>query len=194
MEDLEAYIIINTEIYTIYLEEMMIMTFPGLNSENIIILLIAMVILYFAFKFLKGVLRFVISLILIFTLGISLYNIFIAQKPLSYEVNRYKVDIAYFKEMGSINKEVYEVIKEIKADKDIPKNVENLQKLEKQAEALKHSEESNIIHNQYISNLKKLVLASQAYKSANGSKEYLDNLNQMADKINISLKEVLFPK
>lgn len=172
----------------------MALDLQGFNIENIIILIIAIAVLYLALKFLKGVIRFILSIVLIFTLGISLYNIFIAQKPLSYEINRYKTDIAYFKDLGNINKKAYEAIKDIKSNKDIAGNVKSLDSLEKEAEKLNHSEESNIIHQQYISNFKKVVLAAKGYEAANGAKEHLDNLNELSSSMDISLKEILFSK
>lgn len=166
----------------------------GFNVENLVILFAAVFILYLAFKFLKGILKLIITVILIFTVGISLYNIFIVQKPLSYEIDRYKTDLAYFKSMSSINKEAFNALKEIKENKNIPENADKLKELEKRAEGLNHSRESSFIHNGYIVNFKKLTAAAEAYKTAGASKEYLEELSAMSDDINIKLKDILFPK
>lgn len=166
----------------------------GFSVGNIALLIIAIIILYSVVKFLKGLIRGVLTLVIVFTLGISLYNIFIAQKPLSYEINRYKTDITYFKNMNNVNKEAYDCIKNIKENKDIPNNVKRLEAVEKDAEALNHSEETNLIHDKYIANFKNIVSAAKAYETANNAKEKLNELKDLESKIDMGFLDVIFPK
>lgn len=77
----------------------------GINLENIILVIVAIILVYIAVKFIKGIIKFIILVILILTLGVSAYNILITKKSISYEINRYKVDYGYFKNITSISKE-----------------------------------------------------------------------------------------
>lgn len=166
----------------------------GFNLENIIVLLVLLFVLFLIIKFIKGIVKAILAIILIFTLGFSLYNIFVAKKPISYEVNRYKTDFAYLKEINSINKEVSEAVKNIKDNKDIDSNIKQLEALRKRTQSLNHSDEINFIHNRYLGSLDKLILTAKGYNAAEASKEYLDKLSDYTKNLGINLREILFPE
>ena len=166
----------------------------GINRENIILLLLALVLLYITFKFIKGIIKLLLAVILILTLGVSLYNIFIAQKPISYEINRYKTDFAYLQEAGRINKETYEILKVVKDDKGTEENIKSLELLYEKAENLDHSNEISFIHNQYIKNFQKVIASAKGYITAQGAKEYLNDLSEGSKSLKINIIDILFPK
>ena len=101
----------------------------GINIENIVIILVIIFLFFLAIKFIKGILKLIILIILFFTLGLSLYNVFILEKPISYEVNRYKVDFVYFKEAAELTKEAGRAINSIKKEEAVEEKLLILEEL-----------------------------------------------------------------
>lgn len=165
-----------------------------ISIQNIIIIVVAIFFLWIVLKFVKGVLKAIIALVLIFTVGISVYNIFFVGKSMSYELNRYKTDISYFTKVTSINKDAYSALQEIKEKKNVEENTKKLVKLEKDAEVLPHSEESKIIHDKYISNFRIISNAAQVCNAANEYKDKINNLGNKDKTLDISLMDLLLKK
>ncbi|MDD7792893.1 hypothetical protein [Clostridium sp. 'White wine YQ'] len=163
----------------------------GLSADNIIIALVAIVFLFLAIKFIRGVIKGIIVVLLILTLGVSAYNIFITKKSIGYEVNRYKTDYLYFKSISSISSHAIENIDAIKEGKNIKENTDELIILKNHAETLEHSSEINGIHNNYIRGLDTVIVAAKGYKTANEAKEQADKLQEASNSLNISLKDIL---
>ena len=166
----------------------------GINLENIVIILVIIFLFYLAIKFIKGILKLVILIILFFTLGLSLYNIFIVKRPISYEINRYKMDFVYFKEASKLNKEVGRAINSIKEEEAVDKQIAALEDIYKRAELLDHSEEINIIHSTYIDNLQRIISSAKLYNTSKNSKEYLEEITDKYDSLPLSIKDIIFPK
>ncbi|WP_426348141.1 hypothetical protein ACPWSR_10235 [Alloiococcus sp. CFN-8] len=166
----------------------------GINSENIIIILVIIFLFYLAIKFIKGILKLIILIILFFTLGLSLYNVFILKKPISYEVNRYKVDFVYFKEAAELNKEAGKAINSIKKEESIEEQILILEELYSKAASLEHSEEIKPIHNTYLKNLQRIISTARLYYNSQGSKEALQELTDNYDSLTLRFKDILFPK
>ena len=166
----------------------------GINIENIVIILVIIFLFYLAIKFIKGILKLIILIILFFTLGLSLYNVFILKKPISYEVNRYKVDFVYFKEAAELNKEAGKAINSIKKEESIEEQILILEELYNKAAILEHSEEIKPIHNTYLKNLQRIISAARLYYNSQGSKEALQELTDNYDSLTLRFKDILFPK
>lgn len=165
----------------------------GINLENMVIILVVIFLLYLAIKFIKGILKLIVLIVLFFTLGLSLYNVFIVKKPVSYEINRYKVDFVYFKEVAKLNKEAGRAIKSIKEEGAVEEQIVILEDIYKEAEGIEHSEEINIIHNTYKENLQRIVSAAKLYNNSRESKEYLKEITDTYDSLTLSIKDILFP-
>lgn len=162
--------------------------------DNIALVIIAAVLLYITVKFIKGLVKGIITIILILTLGVSAYNIFVTQKPISYEINRYKTDYSYFKEISSISSEAVEAIDQIKEGKNIKENTNRLVQLRIKAENTKHSEEIDVIHENYIRAMDTAIISAKGYETAKNAKEQLDKLNDAAKALDIDLKDILISK
>ena len=166
----------------------------GINVENIVIILVIIFLFYLAVKFIKGILKLIILIILFFTLGLSLYNVFILKKPISYEVNRYKVDFVYFQEAAELTKEAGGAINSIKKEEAVEEQVILLEELYKKAASLEHSEEIKPIHNTYLNNFQRIIAAAKLYYNSQGSKEALQELTDNYDSLTLRFKDILFPK
>ncbi len=163
----------------------------GFTMDNILLLLVGVGLLMLAIKFLKGIFKAIIAIILILTVGISAYNIFIAKKPISYEINRYKTDFAYTKEVKNISSEAYKAIDEIKENKAVDENINKLMALRERANLLEHSEEANFIHNRYMNSLDGIILASKGYVTAKGAEEQFNKLEGLTKELNIGFMDLI---
>jgi hypothetical protein len=166
----------------------------GFSIDNIALVIIAVVLLYITVKFIKGLVKGIITMILILTLGVSAYNIFITQKPISYEIDRYKTDYSYFKEISSISSDAVKAIDEIKEGKNIKENINKLVQLRTKAEKIKHSEEIDVIHENYMRTMDTAIISAKGYENAKNAKEQLDKLNDAAKALDIDLKDILISK
>ena len=166
----------------------------GINVENIVVILAVIFLFYLAIKFIKGILKLIVIIVLFFTLGLTLYNVFIVKKPISYEINRYKVDFVYFKEVVKLNKEAERAISSIKKEESVEEQIVILENIYKEAEELEHSEEVNVIHNTYKDNLQRIISAAKLYSKSQGSKEYLEDIADKYDSLTLSINDILFPK
>lgn len=164
----------------------------GFTLDNLVLLVIAIGLIWVCVKFITGVLKTVITVILVLTIGVSAYNIFIARKPLSHEVDRYKTDFVYLRQVKDINKQASDAMSEIKDNKNRDSNLKKLDSLLAQAEGLKHSDESKLIHDTYISNFKKVVTGARAYEAANDAKDKLDDLKELEKNLNVKLTSLMF--
>lgn len=162
--------------------------------DNIILLIIALGLLILAIKFVKGIIKTIISLVLILTLGVSAYNIFIAKKSISYEMERYKTDFTYVKEMKSITAEASKAIEDIKENKNVSENVNKLIELRAKASGIKHSEEANFIHKRYMNGFDAVVAGTKGYELAKGAEDQVAKLEELTKDINISFMDVFFPE
>ncbi|WP_291574989.1 hypothetical protein [Clostridium sp. UBA4548] len=166
----------------------------GFTLDNIIMVLVALGLLILVIKFIKGVIRTVISLILILTLGVSGYNIFIAKKPVSYEIQRYKTDFAYVKEMKNLTTEASKAIDEIKENKNVNENVNKLMDLREKANGINHSEEASFIHKKYMNGFDAVITGVKGYEVAKGAEAQVAKLEELSKEINISFMDVIFPE
>lgn len=162
----------------------------GVSLDNIVILIIGIVLLYVVIKLIKGLIKFLIIMILLLTVGVSAYNIFISKKSFSYEVNRYKVDFQYFKDVNGISKEAVDRVEEIKEGKDVDENITKLIELRDEAKGLNHSEEINGVSSKYINALDTAILVGNGYKA----KENVEKLDSVIRTLNPNLKEFIFPE
>lgn len=163
----------------------------GINLENIVLLIAAIILIYIAVKFIKGIIKFIILVILILTLGVSAYNILVTKKPISYEVNRYKTDYVYFKDLTTISKESIELINQIKEGKNVKENTDRLVQLRNEAENLEHSSEINIINDRYLNALDTAIVVGKGYETANNVKEQTQKLDEVTKSLDLSLKDIL---
>ena len=166
----------------------------GINLENIVVILVIIFLFYLAIKFIKGILKLIILIVLFFTLGLSLYNVFVVKKPISYEVNRYKVDFEYFREASKLSKEAGKVISSIKEEGASDDKLLILVNIHKEAESLEHSEEISFVHKTYLNNLQRIISAAELYHNSQGSKEALQELTDNYDSLTLRFKDILFPK
>lgn len=162
--------------------------------DNIIILLVAIGLLLLVVKFLKGLIKGIITLILILTLGVTAYNIFIAKKSIQYEVERYKTDYKYAIEMKNISSEASKAISEIKENKNVNENVAKLVELKEKARVTKHSEEASFIHNRYINAFDTVITASKGYSLAKEAEKQAAKLEELSKGLNVSFLDLLFSK
>jgi hypothetical protein len=162
----------------------------GFTTDNIVVILVAIFLLYLVFKFVKGIIKTVIALVLIFTLGFSAYNIFIAKKSIAYEVERYKTDFTYVKEMKNITTEASKAIDEIKENKNISENVSKLMALREEANGLNHSEETTFIHKRYMNGFDAIVAGTKGYELAKGAEEQVAKLEELSKGIDVSFMDV----
>lgn len=166
----------------------------GFTVDNITMLIVAIGLLLLAIKFVKGIIKTIISLVLIVTLGVSAYNILIAKKPITYEVERYKTDYAYVKEMKSITSEASKAIDEIKENKNVSENVNKLISLREEANGIKHSEEANFIHGRYMNGFDAVIAGTKGYEIAKGAEEQVAKLEELSKELNVSFIDVFFQK
>lgn len=166
----------------------------GFSIDNIMLVIVAIVLLYITVKFIKGLVKGIITIVLILTLGVSAYNIFIAQKPISYEIDRYKTDYSYFKEISSISSDAVKAIDEIKEGKNIKENTNKLIELRNKAEKTKHSEEINVVHNNYIRAMDTAIVSAKGYETAKDAKAQIDKLDDAAKALDVNLKDILISK
>lgn len=163
----------------------------GFTMDNILLLLVCVGLLMVVMKFLKGVAKAIIAIVLVFTVGVSAYNIFIAKKPLSYEVDRYKIDFQYVKEIKNISSEASEVIDEIKKDKDVNSNIDKLVQLRNKADTINHSEEANFIHKRYMNSFDGIIIAYKGYATAKLADEQIKKIDNLTKDLNIGFMDVL---
>ncbi|WP_160680335.1 hypothetical protein [Clostridium sp. C8-1-8] len=166
----------------------------GITADNIILLLVAVVLLYLVFKFIKGVIKTIIVIILILTLGVSAYNIFIAKKSVADEVNRYKTDYSYFNNVKDISSEAKQAINDIEANKNIDQNINKLSELKTKASTLNHSSELNGFHERYINTFDGIILGCKGYSTAKQAGEEGKKLNDLAKNLDMSLKDIVVTK
>lgn len=166
----------------------------GFTMDNVIILLVALGLLILAIKFVKGIIKTIISLVLILTLGVSAYNIFIAKKPITYEINRYKTDFAYVKEMKNLTSEASKAIEEIKENKSVNENVSKLMEIKEKAEKVEHSEEATFIHNKYMNGFEAVIAGAKGYEAAKGAQAQVAKLDQLSKELNVSFMDVILSK
>lgn len=163
----------------------------GFTMDNILLLLVGLGLLMLVIKFLKGIFKAIIAIVLILTVGVSAYNIFIAKKPISYEINRYKTDFVYAKELKSISSEAYKAVDEIKENKAVNENINILMALREKANLLDHSEEANFIHDRYMNSLDGVILAAKGYVTAKGAEEQINKLEGLTKELNIRFIDVI---
>lgn len=163
----------------------------GFSIDNLVILFIVLVFLYLTIKFIKGFIKLIISILLIFTLGVSAYNIFIAKKPISYEINRYKTDYIYFNNIKSMSSEASVAINEIKENKNVQQNINKLIEIRNNTEDLKHSEEINGFHHKYIASLDNTISVCKGYSTAKKVEEKVQKLDELSRELDVKLKDVL---
>lgn len=163
----------------------------GFSMDNIVLLLIAIVFIYVVIKFIKGVVKFILALLLVFTLGYSLYNIFIVQKPIGYEIDRYKLEYKYYKEVGKASPEIFNTIGDIKAGKNLDSNIKKLQEERNNIANLQHTEESKLIHDRYVGALDGILNVSRTAKNIS---DVNANIQQYESKLDINLKDLIFNK
>ena len=161
----------------------------ALQGENIILIIILLLLLYIVVKFIKGLIKFILVVFLIFTVGFSAYNLLIVKKPLSYEINRYKVEYSYYKEISKTTGKVFNLVNNIKEDKNTKESIEELKKERNKVALLDHSNESEIIHNKYLGALDSIISIS---KNSNTYGEAKDKLDKGLKELNISLKDLIF--
>ena len=161
----------------------------GFSTENIILLLLAIVFIYVVIKFIKGLVKFILTIVLVFTLGYSLYNIFVVQKPISYEIDRYKLEYKYYKEVGNLSPEIFNTISDIKDGKNLDSNIKKLQEERNTVAKLQHTEESKPIHDRYVGALDGIITVSKTAKSAS---DINANIQQYESKLDINLKDLIF--
>ena len=166
----------------------------GFSIDNIALVIIAVVLLYITVKFITGLIKGIITIVLILTLGVSAYNIFITQKPISYEIDRYKTDYSYFKEISSISSDAVTAINEIKEGKNVKENANKLVQLRTKAENTKHSEEINLIHDNYIRAMDTAIISAKGYETAKNAKEQVNKLDDAAKALDVNLKDILISK
>jgi len=164
----------------------------GLTMDNIIIFIVVIGLLMLVVKFLKGLIKGIIALILILTLGVTSYNIFIAKKSVQYEVERYKTDYKYAVEMKNISSEASKAINEIKENKNVNVNVAKLVELKEKAKGVKHSEEANFIHNRYMNAFDTVITASKGYSMAKEAEKQAAKLEELSKGLDISFLDLLF--
>lgn len=166
----------------------------GFTMDNVIILLVALGLLILAIKFVKGIIKTIISLVLILTLGVSAYNIFIAKKPITYEINRYKTDFAYVKAMKNLTSEASKAIEEIKENKSVNENVSKLMEIKEKAEKVEHSGEATFIHNKYMNGFEAVIAGAKGYEAAKGAQAQVAKLDQLSKELNVSFMDVILSK
>jgi hypothetical protein len=162
----------------------------GFTSDNIIVMVVAIILLLLVLKFIKGILKTVITLILVLTLGVTAYNIFIQKKSIGYELNRYKTDYKYVVEMKDISVEAKKSIDEIKENKNVNENVKKLVDLKKRANEVKHSEEATFFHDRYMNGFDTIIVASQGYALAKDVKEQGQKLNELSKALDVKFGQV----
>ncbi|ERK29686.1 hypothetical protein [Clostridium intestinale] len=163
----------------------------GINLENIILVIVAIILLYIAVKFIKGIIKFIILVILILTLGVSAYNILITKKSISYEINRYKIDYGYFKNITSISKESINLVNDIKEGRNVKENTDRLVEIKSEVGKLEHSSEINLINDRYLNALDTAIIVGKGYETANNVKEQTKKLDEVTKSLDLSLKDIL---
>lgn len=163
----------------------------GVTVYNMILLLVALILLYLVFKFIKGIIKTIITIILILTLGVSAYNIFIAKKSVADEVNRYKIDYAYFNNVKDISSEAKQIVDDIENNKNINQNINKLSELREKAQALNHSTDLDAFHNKYISTFDGIILGCKGYSTAKQVDEQTKKIDELKKNLNMSIKDIV---
>ncbi|GIM28950.1 hypothetical protein CPJCM30710_16160 [Clostridium polyendosporum] len=163
----------------------------GFSIDNIVMLFIVLAFVYLTIKFIKGFIKFIVIVLLILTLGVSAYNIFIVQKPISYEINRYKTDYVYFHNIRSISSEASTVINEIKENKNVQQNINKLKELRNNAEGLNHSQEISGLHDKYIESLDSVISVCNGYSTAKEVEQKVQKLDELSKGLDVKFKDVL---
>ncbi|MEG2916624.1 MAG: hypothetical protein RR891_08420 [Clostridium sp.] len=163
----------------------------GFTTDNIVLLLVGVGLLILVIKVLKGVFKTIIAIILLLTVGISCYNIFIAKKSITYEMSRYKTDFAYTMDVKDISRDAYKIVDDMKKDEITEEGINKLVDLKNQAEGLKHSDEINFIHKKYISSMDGVILACKGYSMGKLAGEQVDKLDDLSRGMDIKLLDVL---
>ncbi len=163
----------------------------GFTGDNIFMLLIGVGLLILAIKFLKGLLKTIIAILLIITVGFSCYNIFVAKKSISYEINRYKTDFAYAMEIKNISNEASKVINSIKKNIAMEEGIDQLVDLRNKANQIPHSEEAHFFHDKYIAGFDSIILACKGYTLGEMAEEQVSDLEELTKGINFKIMDVL---
>lgn len=156
-------------------------------SENLILIIIGVVLFYVVFKFLKGVIKLIIAIILALTVGVSCYNLLITHKSLSYEINRYKTDFSYISQMKDITVETKADVDKIKQGQNVKENINNIVVLRDKANKLDHSSDIDFIHKKYIGAMDDIILATKGYSTAKNATQEMDKASKSLE---ISLKDI----
>ena len=163
----------------------------GVTVDNIILLLVVLILLYLVFKFIKGIIKTIITIILILTLGVSAYNIFIAKKSVADEVNRYKIDYAYFNNVKDISSEAKQIVDDIENNKNINQNINKLSELREKAQVLNHSTDLDAFHSKYISTFDGIILGCKGYSTAKQVDEQTKKIDELKKNLNMSIKDIV---
>ncbi|GFP78241.1 hypothetical protein [Clostridium fungisolvens] len=163
----------------------------GITTDNIILLLVALILLYLVFKFIKGIIKTIITIILILTLGVSAYNILIAKKSVGDEINRYKIDYAYFNDVRDISSEAKQTVDDIENNKNIVQNINKLSELRNKAQALKHSSDLDAFHSKYINTFDGIIIGCKGYSTAKQVDEQTKKIDELKKDLNMSIKDIV---
>lgn len=156
-------------------------------SENLVLIVIVAILIFLVIKFLKGVAKVIIAIILFLTIGVSCYNLFITHKSFSYELNRYKTDFTYISEMKDITVETKDDVEKIKQGQNAKENINNIVALRNKANKLNHSSDIDFIHKRYIEAMDSIILATKGYSTAKNTTQQIDNASKSLE---ISLKDI----
>ncbi|MBK1810871.1 hypothetical protein JHL18_09505 [Clostridium sp. YIM B02505] len=163
----------------------------GITTDNIILLLITLVLLYLVFKFIKGIIKTIITIILILTLGVSAYNIFIAKKSVSDEIDRYKIDYAYFNDVKDISSQAKQTVDDIENNKNVNQNINKLSELRNKAQVLNHSSDLDALHNRYINTFDGIILGCKGYSTAKQVGEQTKKIDELKKDLDVSIKDIV---
>jgi hypothetical protein len=166
----------------------------GMTTDNIILLVVAVILLYLVFRFIKGIIKTIITIILILTLGVSAYNIFITKKSVSDEINRYKIDYAYFNDVKSISSEAKQTVNDIENNKNIDQNINKLSELRNKAQVLNHSSDLDAFHSKYINTFDGIILGCKGYDTAKQVGEQTKKIDELKKNLDMSLRDIVIAK
>ncbi|MFD3157805.1 hypothetical protein ACFIJ5_13195 [Haloimpatiens sp. FM7330] len=178
------------------------------NSNYLFYIIAAFIVLFIILAIVKKAVKLVIFLIILL-MGVSAYNIFIKGVSPKQELNSYKIDIQYGREIKDytvkIKTSVDNIKKVLESEKIDAENIKviknensNLHEYEKQIASLKYSSKLKFFHREYCKYLKKIVNGSDTtLEVANGSqnkniklaKEVIDNLTLSIDNLTEFSKE-----
>ncbi|MEW8957441.1 hypothetical protein, partial [Clostridium sp.] len=161
----------------------------SLQGENIILIIVLLILLFIVIKFIKGLIKFVLIVFLILTVGFSTYNLLVVKKPISYEINRYKTEYSYYRDISKISGDVINLVNNIKEGKNTKESIEKLQEERNKVALLNHSDESKFIHDKYIGALDTIIFISRSSESYEETK---DKLDKGLEELNIGLSDLIF--